>query len=252
MRMPAPVFYTKSDTIVLMTESFTQAEMGKLAATPIFKNLAPAELQAVASVARLRKIGADEFFFYQGDPAANIFILRTGRVKITQINQDGQQILMRIVGPWSLFAVIALMETEEYPASAQAAETSEALAWSKEDLLGLVERIPHLSMNILQLMSNHVKEFQERFRELATERVERRLARALLRLANQTGRKTDQGVLIDFPLSRQDLAEMTGTTLYTVSRILSQWETQQLVISGRERVTISNPHGLVQIAEDLP
>lgn len=234
-----------------MTESFTQAELDKLAATPIFKGLAPTELQAVTALARVRKAGPDEFFFYQGDSAAHIFILRTGRVKITQINPDGQQILMRIVGAWSLFAVIALMETEEYPASAQAAETSEAMVWSKEDLLGLVERIPHLAMNIMQLMSNHVKEFQERFRELATERVERRLARAILRLANQTGRKTDQGVLIDFPLSRQDLAEMTGTTLYTVSRILSQWETQKLVLSGRERVTICNPHGLVRIAEDL-
>ncbi|MHB8818430.1 MAG: helix-turn-helix domain-containing protein, partial [Bellilinea sp.] len=77
------------------------------------------------------------------------------------------------------------------------------------------------------------------------------LARTLLRRASQAGKKTDDGVLIDLALTRQDLAEMTGTTLYTVSRILSQWETQGLVRSGRERVTIRFPHGLVAIAEDL-
>jgi len=235
-----------------MPEILTQFEMEKLAGTPIFKGLSAAELLTVAGKVRLRKAAADEFFFYQGAPAQEIFILRSGRVKISQVNPDGQQVLMRIVGPWSLFAVIALMDAEEYPASAQAAETSETLVWSKNDVLELVEQVPHLSLNLMQLMGSHLKEFQDRFRELATERVERRLARSLLRLASQTGRKTAQGVLIDFPLSRQDLAEMTGTTLYTVSRILSQWETQEIVISGRERVVIRNPHGLVRIADDLP
>ena len=80
-----------------------------------------------------------------------------------------------------------------------------------------------MALNAIQMMSDHVQEFQERFRQLATERVERRLARTILRLASQSGRKTDEGVLIDFPLSRQDLAEMCGTTLYTVSRTLSEW-----------------------------
>ena len=235
-----------------MTEPFTQAELDNLAATPLFRGLSANEVQTVAAVAHIRKTATDEFIFYQGDPATHIFILRNGRAKITQINPDGQQILMRLIGPWGLFAVIALTETDEYPASAQATEISETLVWSKEDLLKLVEQIPPLSLNIMRLMGKHIKEFQDRFRELATERVERRLARALLRLANQTGRKTDHGVLIDFPLSRQDLAEMTGTTLYTVSRILSQWETHELILSGRERVTVCNPHGLVRIAEDLP
>jgi CRP/FNR family transcriptional regulator, nitrogen oxide reductase regulator len=234
-----------------MIEIITQHDLEKLTTTPIFKGLSASEMNAVAEKAHIRKVSADEFFFLQGDPADEIYILRAGRVKITQINPEGQQVLMRIVGPWSLFAVIALMDLEEYPASAQAADDSQALAWSKKDLLGLVIQVPRLSLNLMHLMGNHLKEFQDRFRELATERVERRLARALLRLANQTGRKTPQGVQIDFPLSRQDLAEMTGTTLYTVSRILSQWETQQLIISGRERVVICNPHGLVHIAEDL-
>jgi CRP-like cAMP-binding protein len=85
-----------------------------------------------------------------------------------------------------------------------------------------------------------------------TERVERRIARALLRLAHHAGRRVETGVEIDFPLSRQDLAQMTGTTLFTVSRTLSAWQGDGLILTRRRRVTIRQPHRLVRIAEDLP
>ncbi len=102
-----------------------------------------------------------------------------------------------------------------------------------------------------ELMYAHVQEMHARFRELATERVERRVARALLRLASQAGRRLADGVLIDLPLSRQEIAEMTGTTLFTVSRLLSEWERRGMIDAGRERVVIRNPHELVLIAEDI-
>jgi CRP-like cAMP-binding protein len=117
---------------------------------------------------------------------------------------------------------------------------------------GLMERHPRISINAVRILANRVREFQDRVRELSTERVERRIARALLRLVRQAGKKVPEGVLIDLPLSRQDLAQMTGTTLFTVSRTLSQWESRGIIQSGRERVIICFPHGLVSIAEDLP
>jgi CRP-like cAMP-binding protein len=190
-------------------EQISPDELEKLSTTPLFSGLTLPELETIRESAIIKKASAEEFYFYQGDPAENIYILRSGRVKITQINAEGQQVLMRVIGPWNMFAVIALMETGEYPASAQSVDHSQAFLWSRLDLIRMVEKIPRLSLNILQIMTSHVKEFQNRYVELATERVERRLARALLRLANQTGKKTEQGVLIDFPLSRQDLAEMT-------------------------------------------
>ena len=115
-----------------------------------------------------------------------------------------------------------------------------------------MERFPRIAINSLRLVSQRWHELEERYRELATERVERRVAQTLLRLVRQVGQKVEGGVLIDLPLTRQDLAEMTGTTLYTVSRILSRWEQEQLVETGRERVLIRFPHGLARIAEDLP
>lgn len=84
---------------------------------------------------------------------------------------------------------------------------------------------------------------------MATEQVDQRVAHALLKLVKQTGKKTVEGILIDFAISRQDIAEMTGTTLHTVSRLLSAWEDQGLVKSGRQKVTVVEPHRLLLIAE---
>ena len=87
--------------------------------------------------------------------------------------------------------------------------------------------------------------------EISNEQVEQRVAHALLRLAKQAGRKTEAGVEIDFPISRQDVAEMTGTTLPTVSRILSAWEQQGLVEGGGQRIVVRDPHALFSLAEGL-
>ncbi len=117
-------------------------------------------------------------------------------------------------------------------------------------MASLMEECPRLALNALRDLTARLTDLQERYRELATERVERRVAHALLRLADQAGWKTAEGVLIDMPLSRQDLAEMTGTTLYTVSRILSGWQRDGLLDIGRQRVTILDSQGLLAIAAD--
>jgi CRP/FNR family transcriptional regulator, nitrogen oxide reductase regulator len=229
----------------------TPQEIDLLSGVSIFTGLTPVELMEIARNARIQNASVGEFYFLQGDPADSIFILREGRVKLTQLSADGQQILLRVLGPWDLFAIVGLIPGRNYPVSAQVTESGSAFVWKNNTLMGLAQQYPPLATNAMQLMAGYLQEFQDRLREMATERVERRLARTLIRLASQTGKKTEQGILIDLQLTRQDLAEMTGTTLYTVSRILSQWESAGLIISGRERVVVRNPHGLVKIAEDI-
>jgi CRP/FNR family transcriptional regulator, nitrogen oxide reductase regulator len=237
------------DTIISMEP---QLIWQQLAQTPLFNGLSSAELEEIYHASLTRRVERDGFFFFQGDEAEAIFVLVSGRVKITQLTPEGQQVVLRVVGPWTLYGGVVMAQEERYPASAEAVEASQALIWHKEIIMGFIKRFPMLAINAMQLMSGHIQEFQDRYRELATQRVERRLARTLVRLAAQTGRKIPDGILIDMALTRQDLAEMTGTTLYTVSRILSQWESQGLILGGRERVVIRYPHGLVGIAEDLP
>ncbi len=221
-------------------------------ATPLFAGLAAKDAQPIAAAAHSKRIATGEFFFMQGDPADRIYLLVEGRVKLTQSAADGQQALLRVIGSGTLFGAVALASGGDYPVSAQAAEEAQAVYWTPLELMELVKKTPELAINALKLMADQVQEFQERYLQLATERVERRLARTLLRLAAQTGKKTDAGVLIDLPLTRQDLAEMSGTTLFSVSRILNQWEEQGLVAVGRTKVVVVFPHGLVRIAEDLP
>lgn len=216
----------------------------------LFKNLSPAEIESILHSGRQKKIGAVEFFFMQDDPAESFYILTQGKVRLSQFTSDGQQILLRIIVPVTPFGAVALAENQRYPVSAQAIEPATAIVWPKAALEQLLIKYPQLAINALRILAEHVQEFQQRFTEIATQRVERRLARMILRLANQIGVKTERGVEVNLPLSRQDLAEMVGTTLYTVSRTLSQWEAQGLIHSGRERLIILYPHGLIQIAEE--
>lgn len=220
--------------------------------TPLFRDLEPAQLEGVFTAARQVKIGRGEYLFFQGDPADRLHLLLEGSLKLIQVTEDGKQVVMKYVSSGEVFTVLAVLEGVVYPASAEAVTDSLLLAWDRKTMTDLMSHHPSIALQVLKVVSRHVGEFQDRLRELSTERVERRLARALLRLASQTGRKIEQGILVDLPLSRQDLAEMTGTTLFTVSRTLSQWEAQGLVRASREKVVILNPHGLVSVAEDLP
>jgi CRP-like cAMP-binding protein len=224
----------------------------RLKTVPLFQGLRPGELQAVASASVERKVESERFLFQQGDPAERIYLLLEGKLRLSQLTPEGQQVILHYVSPGEAFGVIAVLSGSEYPVTAQAVEPCTVRSWSQAAMRGLMEQNPTISLNAIRILAERVQEFQDRLRELATERVERRVARAVIRLARQAGRKTPEGVLIDMPLSRQDLAEMTGTTLYTVSRIFSQWESRGLVQSKREQVLIRLPHGLVSIAEDLP
>jgi CRP-like cAMP-binding protein len=223
-----------------------------LARTALLQACTPDELAAIAAAGTLRAVEEDGFFFQQGDPAGHIYVLTAGRLRLTQVSVDGQQVVLRIIVPGQMFGAIGLTPgAAEYPCAAQAIEDSQALAWDNETFRAFCERNPKLSFSLMGLMTTYIQEMQSRFRELATERVEQRVARTLLRLAAQTGRKVENGVLVDMLLSHQELAEMAGTTLYTVSRLFSDWERRGLIETGREKVVIVAPHELVRIAEDL-
>jgi len=217
---------------------------------PFFRDLGEPELARVARVARFRKLERGAYFFHEGDPATALYVLAEGRVRLNQVSAEGQQVLLRFVSTGEPFGWIGSLGSTQYPASAEAVDDSVALYWDNETMAELMVQHPRLAMAALRMLARQVQELQERYRELATERVERRIARALLRLSSQTGRQVPGGILLDVRLSRQDLAEMTGTTLYTVSRILSRWEQAGLVKSRRERVLIRRPEGLVNVAED--
>ncbi len=223
-----------------------------VARAALLRGLSPRALEEVAGRASERRVGAGATIFREGEPATAFYLVVAGRVKLTQLAPDGHEVIIRLVGTAEAVAAVAVFEDATYPVTARAISDARLLVWPRDALHEMLLRHPPLAVNAMKMISERLREVQERFRELATERVAQRIARALVRLVRQAGRRVEGGVLIDLPLSRQDLAEMTGTTLYTVSRVLSEWETRGILESGRERVVVRSPHALVALAEDLP
>jgi len=218
----------------------------------VLRAATPDDVRVMARLAIERAVEAGGYFFMQGDKAEYLYILMQGRAKLCTISSDGQQVNLRTLVPYQLFGALGAVQAgASYPACAQALEDSTSLAIASTGLHDILEERPHLSFGLMRLMTGYIQEIQERYGELATKRVDQRIGLALLRLAAQSGsRDVESGITL--PFSHQDLAEMAGTTLYTVSRCLSEWQKRGIINTGRGRVTLVSPHELVRIAEDLP
>lgn len=219
------------------------------AASPFCRGLETGEVRKIVQAARKVGAAAGEFHFLQGERSRYVFLLLRGRVKLAQTTPEGDQVTARLVGPGEIFGWVPLWGVRTYPTSAEALEASEALRWDETALGRLLLELPMLALNTLHLIGEELHELRVRFLELATARVEQRLARTLLRLAARAGRPVPTGTLIDFPLTRQELAEMTGTTLHTVSRILSRWKQAGIVAAGRRRIVIRRPEALAAVGD---
>src|SRR5215208_4142663 len=160
----------------------------------VFRDSSDEDLKLFVENGLVRSIEDDEFFFFQGDPATYFYVLISGRAKLMQTNPAGQQVNLRTISEWQMFGALgAVREDATYPATAQALEHSTALAVKSDYLRELMQTRPYLSMDLMKLMTTYIQEMQERYRELATEKVERRIARSLLRLASQMGVKIAGG-----------------------------------------------------------
>ncbi len=235
-----------------MAEPLPPLWSARLAQAELLRDLTPESRTAMLAIGTRRRAARRSRLFSAGDAAGTLFVLVSGRVKLVVGNPDGQEVIVRFLGPGDLLGGVAALPKGRYSASAEVVDEAELATWTRTDLAALIADDPRLLVAILGVVARRMGDVQGQLQELATERVAQRVARALLRLARQLGRRTDDGVLIDMPLSRQNLAELTGTTLFTVSRLLSAWESEGLLEVGRERVVIRAPHGLVRIAEDLP
>ena len=223
-----------------------------LTQAPLFGRLSQAALEQIAACFRIKRVSRGGFVFLEGAPATNLNVLAEGRVKVVRETDEGQEVILRLIQPGEIFGGAGGWGESTYPASARAQDNVVVLQLGADEFSRLIAEQPAFAQAVIHELGQRLRVAETRIRELQTERVERRLARALLRLANKTGMKTSVGIELGSPVSRQDLAELAGTTLSTASRTLSAWDQQGIVSSGRERITIRRPHDLVSIAEDLP
>jgi CRP/FNR family transcriptional regulator, nitrogen oxide reductase regulator len=220
-----------------------------VAGMEIFGGIGPEQLDDVLSLARSVRLPKGATAFEQGGVADSFFVLLHGNLQVVKLTPAGQQVVIRYVAPGEMFGIAVQMGRPTYPATATAVVDSVMLVWPSAAWPGLVASCPSLAASALQTVGSRLNDAHVRVVEMSTEDVERRVAHALLRLVQQAGRKLERGIEIDFPITRQDVAEMTGTTLHTVSRILSAWEDQGLVEGGRQRIVVLDPHRLFGLAE---
>lgn len=223
-------------------------DVSLISGLPPFEGMAATDLKNLISTARSHRYSKGEYIFRQDEEAHSFYLLLDGHIRVVRITPDGEQIIARYISSGELFGIAKAIGRDTYPANAVAAVDCVALIWPDSIWQSTIESYPTFSTNTYKLLGNRLQETQERIVEMATERVEQRVANAIMKLVNQTGKRTDDGLLIDFPISRQDLSEMTGTTLHTVSRLMSAWEASGYIKSGRQKITVIEGHKLMLVA----
>ncbi|MDP2919292.1 MAG: Crp/Fnr family transcriptional regulator, partial [Dehalococcoidia bacterium] len=210
----------------------------------IFSGLEEEEIAGLARLCVEKKIPAGESVFWEGDPPDWFYLLAVGKIKVVKHSSTGKDFVIAFFGPGEIFGEVAVFENRPYPASAQAVEDSVALGIKREDFLKFLGRRPEVALRIINVLGGRLRMASNRLRDLASERVEQRLARVLRMLSARLGK--------ELPFTRQDIADMAGTTIETAIRFLSSLDERQITRSERGKIIILNAQKLKLLAEGPP
>ncbi|MBI2869530.1 MAG: Crp/Fnr family transcriptional regulator [Chloroflexi bacterium] len=211
---------------------------------PIFASLDPADLAALAGLAREAGLKAGEFVFWEGNESRDLYIIARGRVKVLKYASTGKEFIIAFFGPGEMLGEAAVFQGKPYPATAQATEDTQLLVLSREAFLHFLGGHPGVALAIISMLSARLRDAQSRLKDLAGERVEQRLARVLLMLAAKLGPA--------LPFTRQELADMAGTTTETAIRVTGQLRERGIIRSVRGKLTVVNEEKLRLLAEGPP
>ena len=223
-----------------------------VARSPLLRGLAPAEAAEVLRGAASRSLSEGECLFLQGDAVESLFVVESGLLRLSQHTPDGEEVVVRTLGAGAIVAGVALLDKRAYPVSAIAQSDCRVLAWSRPRIAELATRYPQIRANVLSTIADRMQEALSRVRELSTESVAQRVARALVRLARTEGRSVPDGTLIDRPLGRQELADLAGASMFTASRLLAAWTRDGILKVGRQKVVVRSLPRLEALASAPP
>jgi CRP-like cAMP-binding protein len=229
--------------------NFDVAErVAMMCASALFTDLSEKECVEIASCARERTFVRDEILFMEGQPARSLVMIHSGSVKLSQLSPSGNEVILWMTGSSDPVGVPAEDSSCSHTCSARAMEQCKASVWEYQKLQNLMTEYPQIRKNISNILSGRLSELQERFREVATEKVAKRLALALVRLAKKVGKPAYPGTEVS--LSRDELAQMTGTTLFTISRVLSKWAEEGFVEPRRGSVVVLDAQRLREVCNE--
>jgi CRP-like cAMP-binding protein len=213
-----------------------------LKSCPLFAGMPATDCATILAAAREKSFRRRETLFLEGDAIRQVLLLTSGSVKMTQLGPNGTEVILRLNGAGEIVGAIGSCPRGSHCASAQALQVCRALVWDAAWFAVLLQRFPIMQGNLLRILGERLRELEQRFREVATERVAARVANQLLRLLPQVGRRVNGTV--EIALSREELAQMTGTTLFTISRLLCEWEEHGIVQPRREAVHVCDTQRL--------
>ena len=225
-------------------------DLADLRHVDLFKGLGDGPIGELRRSAQWREVGRGSFIIGNGRPAEAVHVLLSGFGKLVQTTSSGAHVILRYVGPFAIFGASGLVANEPHGADAVAVTRCTDLHWPIGVIRELLARHPTMALNGLRVAEERLRGTEIRLRELSTAPVEKRIAQALTLLLRDLGRLAGDGVEVPFPFTRQDVAEMTATTLHTVSRTFGHWEQRGWIERGRLRVRVIDLPALVAIAED--
>jgi len=218
--------------------------------TTIFRRLSPEDRQRLADVASVRRAEKGATLFSEGDPSDELFTIVSGRVKVFKTTARGTDVILEIFGPGDPVGAVAVYESRPYPASAVTLEPTMCLVVPRQAFFALLESHPTMIRGLLIGLTHRLVELTNRLAELSGGRIEARLARFFLKLASDMGQSRSDGTLIPLVLSRQEIADMIGTTIETSIRIMSRWGKQDLVRTEKDGFLVIDRSGLEEIASN--
>ena len=218
--------------------------MVDLSKISIFSTLSAPELKELVPYLISTSVRKKDVIFSEGDPSEWFYVVTEGKVKITKLSQDGKEIILEVIHPMDFFGGLAVIRGFPYPANAVAMEDTKLLKISRSNLMRVLDRFPNLMYCMAQQVGDRMKESHETLKNIALERVEARIASLLLKLSDKTGHKTADGVVIDMKLTKQDIAEMVGTTVETSIRTMSKLKKTGVVAEKEGKIVIKNSEKL--------
>jgi CRP-like cAMP-binding protein len=230
-----------------LEECATRRRLTLVHSFPLFADIPIEACREIVAQAQVKEFLRREMIYQEGDSIRRTILLISGCVKITQLGENGSEVILRLNGTGDVIGKIDIQKHARHCSKAQTLRASTALIWDASVFEALSVRFPALRKNTLRSLSNQLEELEQRFREISTERVSSRLSREIVRLLAQVGRVVNGTV--EIALSREELAQLTGTTLFTVSRLLSDWDQRGIVSTRREAVSVNDLAALQQLAE---
>jgi CRP/FNR family transcriptional regulator len=219
-----------------------------LRSSALYRNLSRQDQERLAQVSIAKSYERGDVVFGEGDPSEYLFTIVSGRVKVAKLLPSGKEVILEIFGPGDPVGAVVAYEGRPYPASAVALEPTTCILVRRVEFFSLLERYPSLVRGFLVGMAQRLVELTRRIPEVAGGRVETRFAHLFLKLAERMGRRADDGTFIAMPLSRQELADLTGTTLETSIRIMSRWGKEGVVRTEKDGFTLLDSAALDKLA----